>query len=90
MSVFMAVVGQALGTEEGSPYLARLLQLSRRRTNGFPSSPPLHTCPHPDLTLPLVPDVLSSKANPCPPTSLSKAREAVDAPSRALHAGSGL
>lgn len=28
-SIFVAAVGQALGTLEGGPYLARLLQLSR-------------------------------------------------------------
>ena len=73
LSVFMAVVGQALGALEGSPYLARLLQLSRRRTNGFPRSPPLHTCPHPDLTLSLFPDVLSSKAKTLAPVQLTLA-----------------
>lgn len=47
LSVFMAAVGQALGTLEGGPYLARLLQLSRRKCL---SSPHLLTPrPHPSL-----------------------------------------
>lgn len=74
LSVFMAVVGQALGALEGSPYLARLLQRSRRRTDErFPQVPPLHSCPHPDLPLSLFPDVLSSKAKTLAPLQLTLA-----------------
>lgn len=38
------------------------LQLNRQKDERFPCSSPLHLCPHPDLTVPLSPDVVSSKA----------------------------
>lgn len=84
-------VGQASGHPGRSPYLARLLQLSRQKDECFPHSFPLHICPHRPHRPPF-PDVVFSKTNPFPcatdPSSLKPGKQLT--PWELCTGGSGL